>query len=85
MVQQNLLDEVKSKNVTNSNQQIRNELLLSKQQVNQSSVNNTNGSSTTLNLDNLTQLQQLDLISSTVSTSSNIDKAKVTISINDFI
>lgn len=65
LVQQNLLDEVKSKNVTNSNQQIRNELLLSKQKVNQSSVNNTNVLSTILDLDNLTQLQLLDLISST--------------------
>lgn len=80
-----LLDEMKSKNITNSNQQIQNESV-SKQKVNQSSINNTNVlTNTNQTLDNLNQFQLVDLISSTISNANNIDKNKIIQSINDFI
>ena len=80
-----LLDEMKSKNITNSNQQVKDESV-SKQQLNQSSVNNTNVlNNTNQNLNELNQIQLVDLIGSTISNANNIDKNKVTQSLNDFI
>jgi hypothetical protein len=82
-----LSNEVESKDSTNLNQQI-NSGFLSTQEVNQSSANKKSpdvSSTNTQNLNNLNQLQLVDLIASTISNANNIDKNKVTQSLNDLI
>ena len=54
------------------------------QKTNQSSVKNPNVSIILQNLDYLTQVQLVDLISSEISNAGHIDKNKVTMSINGF-
>lgn len=54
-------------------------------QINQSSLNNPNISTNTQNLNNLNQMQLVDLIASMISNSNNIDKNRITQSLNDFI
>ncbi len=54
-------------------------------QMNQSSLNNPNISTNTQNLNNLNQIQLVDLIASTISNANNIDKNRITQSLNDFI
>jgi hypothetical protein len=77
-------NEIASTNVTNTNQQINSGQQST--QINQSSINNPNVSTSSLqNLDNLNQFQLVDLISSTISNSNNIDKNKITQSINELI
>ena len=78
-----LSNEIASKDITKANQPISSGLPST--QINQSSVNNPNILNNTQNLNNLNQLQLVDLISSTISNTNNIDKNKVTQSINDFI
>jgi hypothetical protein len=74
-----------SPNTNNSDKQIKNELLMPQQKPNQSSAKNPNVSIILQNLDYLTQVQLVDLISSEISNAGHIDKNKVTMSINDFI
>ena len=78
-----LSNEIPSKDVTNTNQQINNGLLST--QLNRSSINSSNVSTNSQNLNNLNQFQLVDLIASTISNANNIDNNKVIQSINDLI
>ena len=78
-----LSNEIASKDVTDTNQQINSGQLST--QINPSSLNNTNLSTNAQNLNNLNQFQLVDLIASTISNANIIDKNKVTQSLNDFI
>ena len=78
-----LSNEIPSKDVTNTNQQINSGLLST--QLNRSSINSSNVSTNSQNLNNLNQFQLVDLIASTISNANNIDNNKVIQSINDLI
>ena len=80
-----LSNNLGSTETNNSNKQIKNELLIPQQKTNQSFVKNPNVSINLRNLEYLTQVQLVDLISSEISNAGHIDKNKVTMSINDFI
>jgi hypothetical protein len=71
--------------ITNSSKKIKNELLVPQENTKQLSVQNPNFSLNPQNLDNFTQVQLVDLISTEISNADHINKDKVTISINDFI
>jgi hypothetical protein len=76
--------ESEKKSIDNNKSQSEEKQQLSSQ-INQSSLNNLNISTNIQNLNNLNQLQLVDLIASTISNANNIDKNKVTQSLNDFI
>lgn len=76
-------NEIASTGVTNTNQQINSGQQST--QINQPPVNNPNVSGNTPNLNTLNQFQLVDLIASTISNANNIDKNKLTQSLNDFI
>ena len=78
-----LTNEIESSNVTNTNQPIDSKLPSIK--IHKPSLNNQNVSANSKNLDNLNQFQLVDLIASTISDVNNIDKNKVTQSLNDLI
>ena len=80
-----LSNNLRSPGTTNSSKQIKNEFLIPQQKINQSSVQNPNVSINPQNLDNFTQVQLVDLISTEISNAGHIDKNKVIMSINDFI
>jgi hypothetical protein len=71
--------------ITNSSKKIKNELLVPQENTKQLSVQNPNFSLNPQNLDNFTQVQLVDVISTEISNADHINKDKVTISINDFI
>lgn len=71
--------------ITNSSKKIKTELLVPQENTKQLSVQNPNFSLNPQNLDNFTQVQLVDLISTEISNADHINKNKVTISINDFI
>lgn len=71
--------------ITNSSKKIKTELLVPQENTKQLSVQNPNFSLNPQNLDNFTQVQLVDLISTEISNADHINKDKVTISINDFI
>lgn len=80
-----LSNNLGSTDITNSSKKIKNELLIPQDNTKQLYVQNPNFSLNPQNLDNFTQVQLVDLISTEISNADHINKNKVTMSINDFI